>query len=212
MAYDGCLVAVDREGRVIDKQARSIAIPVGGYVLSDSRSGDISKLKTGDVASLEWCTHPGTWSDVVQAVSGGPILVRNGQLYVDCKDEIFHKNWTSSRITARTAIGVTEKNHLLLVTVEGPHTLWDMAKFMRQLGAVDAMNLDGGGSTTMVIEGKTVTRNATGHQRRVASALAIVPTNVAAGYQTSMVPTGLTNAPELKSPLLGIEQAAVASP
>lgn len=213
LAYDGCLLAVDHEGRIIDKQAKRIAIPAGGYVLSDSKDSAISALKISDVVSLQWCPRPGTWADVVEAVSGGPILVKNGQLYVDLKDESFRKSWTSSRITARTAIGVTGNNHLLLVTVEGPHTLWDMAKFMRRLGAVDAMNLDGGGSTTMVVEGKIVTRNAAHYQRRVASALAIVPTSAAEEYRTAVVSPWLMNARDASNaPKFGIEQAAVARP
>src|SRR5262249_55606462 len=155
----GCLVSVDATGRVVDKQEKSIFVPYGGYVLSDSRTGEISKLQRGDTLSVSWHTRPDTWKDVAQAVSGGPMLVKDGQLYVDLNDEKFRKSWTGSQIVARTAIGVTGQNHLILVTVEGPHTLWDMSKFMKALGAVDAMNLDGGGSTTMVINGVTVTRN-----------------------------------------------------
>jgi hypothetical protein len=123
---------------------------------------------------VSWQTNPSNWSDVVEAVSGGPILVKDGQVYLDLKDENFRKNWTGSQIKARTAIGVTADHHLILATIEGPHTLWDFAKFLRQMGAVDAMNLDGGGSTTMVVQGKTVTRNANDNQRRVASSIVLV--------------------------------------
>jgi hypothetical protein len=112
---------------------------------------------------------------VVQAVSGGPGLIRNGKLYVDLKDENFRKTWTSSSIHARTALGVTRNNHLILATIEGPHTLWDVAKMLQRLGCVDAMNLDGGGSTTMVINGNIVTRNRNSFQRRVAASLAVLP-------------------------------------
>ncbi|HEY9868219.1 MAG TPA: phosphodiester glycosidase family protein, partial [Candidatus Obscuribacterales bacterium] len=104
-----------------------------------------------------------------------PILIKNGKMFVDLKGEKFNRAWTGSHIKARTAAGVTWKNHLLLVTVEGPHTLWDLTKFLHKLGAADAMNLDGGGSTTMVVKGRTVTRNGNSYQRRVANALAVVP-------------------------------------
>jgi hypothetical protein len=211
LAYDGCLLAVDSEGRITERQDRQIAIPKAGYVLSDSKTSSISKLKIGDVVSLQWDPKPSSWGDVVQAVSGGPILVKEGQVYVDLKDESFRKSWTSSRITARTVLGVTRNNHLLLVTVEGPHTLWDIAKFMQELGAVDAMNLDGGGSTTMVVQGKIVTRNAAHTQRAVASALAIVPVSAEEKYRTASVPSWLMNVQETTKPF-GIEQAAAASP
>jgi hypothetical protein len=213
LAYDGCLLAVDHEGRIIERQAKQIAIPNGGYVLSDSKTADISKLNIGDVVSLQWEPKPSTWSDVIEAVSGGPILVRDGQLYIDLKDESFRKSWTSSRISARTALGVTRNNHLLLVTVEGPHTLWDVAKFMQRLGAVDAMNLAGGGSTTMVVQGKIVSRNATHFQRPVASALAIVPAGMVEELHTAAVPAWLSNVQDTgKSSSFGIEQAAAAKP
>jgi len=174
MAYPGTLVAVDSQGRVISISEQVMDIPWGGYVLSDSKVSPIANLNPGDTVSLSWQTRPDNWGDVVQAVSGGPMLMKNGKLYLDLEDERFKSSWTSSSIHARTAVGVTADNHLLLVTIEGPHTLWDMAKFLQKLGAVDAMNLDGGGSTTMVVNGITVTRNGNSYQRRVASALAIV--------------------------------------
>lgn len=174
MAYEGTLVAVNAQGEVQDKSLKDMGIPYGGYVLSDSKSGEISKLNVGDKVDLSWHTGPSDWHDVVQAVSGGPMLIKDGQLFLDLKAENFRKGWTGAQIHARTAAGVTADNHLLLATIEGPHTLWDVAKFLHKLGAVDAMNLDGGGSTTMVVHGNTVTRNANSHQRHVASSIAVV--------------------------------------
>lgn len=180
MAYEGCLVSVDNNGRVIDKAPQQIAIPYGGFVLSDSKKSTISKLQRGDLVFLEWHHRPDSWADVVQAVSGGPGLIRNGKLYLDLKDENFRKTWTSSSIHARTALGVTRNNHLILATIEGPHTLWDVAKMLQRLGCTDAMNLDGGGSTTMVVNGNIVTRNRNSFQRRVAASLAVLPRSRAA--------------------------------
>src|SRR5579885_752690 len=174
MAYAGCLIAVDASGKVVEKTTTVAGVPPGGYVLSDSKGSPVSRLRKGDYVNLSWHTRPASWADVEQAVSGGPMLIKDGQLYVDLKAERFRKAWTGRQIHARTAAGVTADNHLLLVTIEGSHTLWDFAKFMLKLGAVDAMNLDGGGSTTMVVGGATVTRNARTYQRRVASSLAVV--------------------------------------
>ncbi len=172
--YAGTLVAVDASGRVVDKTLQKIAIPYGGFVLSDSKSSPINKLKRGDLVFLEWQPKPESWSNVVQAVSGGPTLIKDGNLYVDLKDEKFRKTWTSSTIHARTALGVTANRHLILTTIEGPHTMWDLAKMLHKLGCVDALNLDGGGSTTMVVGNKIVTRNKNTYQRRVAASLAVV--------------------------------------
>lgn len=175
MAYAGTLIAVDATGRIVDKQERHIGIPWGGVVLSDSKTSKISLLNVGDLVNLSWQPGPSEWKKVVHAVSGGPVLIRNGKLYVGLKDENFRKSWTSNQIHARTAIGVTADRRLLLATIEGPHTLWDVAKFLKKLGAVDALNLDGGGSTTMVVNGATVTKNRSTFERRVASSLVVLP-------------------------------------
>lgn len=175
MAYAGTLVAVDAQGKVVDKTTTVVNIPYGGYVLSDSKESDIAKLAVGDQLRMQWNPNPGQWKNVMHAVSGGPVLIKDGKLFVDLKGEHFRNSWTGAQIKARTVLGVTADKHLLLVTCEGPHTLWDLAKFLKKAGCVDAMNLDGGGSTTMVIEGNTVTRNRSTYERRVASSLAIVP-------------------------------------
>src|SRR5262249_38634071 len=174
MPYEGCLVAVNALGRVVDTAKSSIAIPYGGFVLSDRKGSAISHLQEGDQARLHCSTRPSGWSDVVQAVSGGPMLMKDGKLFVNIKGEKFRPGWTGSQIKARTAAGVTWNNHLLLLTVEGPHTLWDLAKLLQKLDCADAMNLDGGGSTTMVVNGRPVTRNANSYQRRVANSLAVI--------------------------------------
>lgn len=179
LPYDGVLVAIDAQGNVVDTHSRYMGIPYGGYVLTDSKSGAISKLQRGDSVSIAWNTRPSAWSDVVNAVSGGPTLIKNGKVHLDLKQQRFTKGWTGAQIHARTAAGVTADNHLLLVTVEGPHTMWDLAKFLRDMGAVEALNLDGGGSTTMVVDGKAVTRGAKNAQRRVASSIVLVDDRVA---------------------------------
>ncbi len=61
----------------------------------------------------------------------------------------------------RTAFGITDDYHLLLVTINGRHAeaagmdMWELQAYMNKLGCSEAMNFDGGGSTTMVIKGKT---------------------------------------------------------
>lgn len=173
LPFEGCLVAVNPRGEITDKSTQYMTIPYGGYVLSDSKDGPLSNLAVGDVVKLTWRPAPNTWSDVQQAVSGGPLLIKDGNVFVDLKDEAFRAGWTSCHIKARTAAGVTNDHHLLLVTVEGSHTMWDLAKFLHKLGAVDALNLDGGGSTAMFVNGATVTQS----KRKVASAIGIFSEN-----------------------------------
>ena len=54
-------------------------------------------------------------------------------------------------------------------------TLGQLAEYMRKLGSVQALNLDGGGSSTLVVRGDVVNRPSDGHERRVAAAIAVIP-------------------------------------
>lgn len=184
LAYDGNLVGVSAQGEVVDTSSRSMRIPYGGYVLTDRKDSDLANLRRGDFVHLRWKTRPTDWNDVEHAVSGGPTLIKNGELFVGLQGEHFKLSWTSSKITRRTACGITKDNHMILATIEGVHNMWDLAKFMQQLGCVDAMNLDGGGSTTMVVNGQTVTRNTSG-QRKVAASICVMEPNIAARHVRS---------------------------
>ena len=81
----------------------------------------------------------------------------------------------------RTMVGITGAGETLLVTVDGRQSgsaglsLAEATNLMAGLGAVDAVNLDGGGSTTFVTGGAVRNRPSDGGQRRVVSALALVP-------------------------------------
>lgn len=176
LPYEGKLVAVNQHGEVVDTHSRAMRIPYKGYVLTDRKESKLGHLAKGDLVHLTWHTAPKNWNRVEHAISGGPTLVKNGRLYVGLKQERFRLSWTSSKITHRTACGFTRDKKLILATVEGPHNMWDLAKFMHQLGCVDAMNLDGGGSTTMVVNGTTVTRNGNGKMidRKVAATLVVM--------------------------------------
>lgn len=173
LPYDGTLVAIDAQGRVVDKALKQISIPYGGMVVADSKASAIAALSLGDQVKATWQTTPGNWQNIHQAISGGPILIQNGKIAFDLKSEHFPSNWTGSQITRRTACGITADDHLLMATFEGPHTLYDVAKFFVSQNCIEAMNLDGGGSTTMVVDGNTVTANASATQRHVAVALGV---------------------------------------
>jgi len=175
LPYEGSLVAIDAQGEVVACARRQLTIPYGGLVLTDSKDSLLSQLRVGDLTYLHWQVTPSTWQDVTQAVSGGPMLIKNGDFCVDLQAEKFRGNWASNRIKARTGCAVTADNHLLLVTVEGTHTIFDLAHILKQLGAVDAMNLDGGGSTTMVVHNATVNMESRSSERRVAAALGVFP-------------------------------------
>ncbi len=173
LPYDGVLVSIDAQGRVMNTNKREMTIPYGGMVITGSADSPLTALKAGDETHLRWQVTPNSWDDIGDAVSGGPMLIKDNSYCINLKAEAFHSNWTSNSIKARTACGVTANNHLILVTAEGTHTLYDLAHILHELGAVDAMNLDGGGSTTMVIHDTTMNMENKSNERKVAVALGI---------------------------------------
>ncbi len=117
------------------------------------------------------------WQDAQQAISGGPWLVRDGKIAVDGDAEDFPAAEFVAKRHPRTAVGVTKDRHLLLVTVDGRQSqsaglsLPELAALMLRLGAVNAMNLDGGGSTTMFVGGGIVNGPSDGILRPIADSL-----------------------------------------
>jgi exopolysaccharide biosynthesis protein len=119
------------------------------------------------------------WSTVSEVIGGGPHLVVDGKVAVDGSAEQFEDAFINQP-NPRTGVGVTADGKLLLVTVDGRQTLSkgmtlpDFANLMLRLGAVNAMNLDGGGSTTMTADGLVVNSIAsTGYERPVANSLCV---------------------------------------
>jgi len=114
------------------------------------------------------------------AMSAGPRLVKNSSVFVTSKEEKFPSDITNGR-APRTAVGLTKDGHVLLLVVDGRQqssigmTLLELALYMQEWGAVDAMNLDGGGSSEMFVNGKIVNKPSDGRERSVGDALIIVP-------------------------------------
>jgi exopolysaccharide biosynthesis protein len=98
------------------------------------------------------------WPAVLHALGGHPNLVTDGaiDIWPDKAQSLYDDRHP------RTAVGVTATGRLLLVTVDGRTsagdgmTMEELAQYMIWLGADDAVNLDGGGSTTMWIEGMSI--------------------------------------------------------
>lgn len=93
------------------------------------------------------------WTSYTYAIRTGPRLVNNGVVYVSPRAEGF-RDISISRKAQRSALGVTKHNKLLLVTVNRPIYLSKLAHIMKDLGAVDAVNLDGGSSTALSYKNK----------------------------------------------------------
>jgi len=96
------------------------------------------------------------WSEHRYALGSGPLLVWDGFAKPMPGGEGFGDPAVFARAAPRTAAGVTKGNHLLLVTTSRGTSLGRLARALRDLGAVYAVNLDGGGSCGMYHKGRTI--------------------------------------------------------
>ena len=116
----------------------------------------------------------------VTAIGGGPVLVKGNEIINSYEDEYLLINPTGNR--PRTAIGYNSTTHkLVLFVCEGDGmtsgiagmTLEDVANVMKDLGCDEACNLDGGGSSCMLVNGKETIKPSDGEQRSVVNGVAI---------------------------------------
>lgn len=143
------------------------AIPKGGWVVSGhgaSRAWVLKNMKEGARAELKSRVRlrplPPFPPEFV--LGGGPRLVRGGRPAAASDPGIYPEGFAAAR-HPRTAVGVRTDGRVLLVTVDGRQpelsvgmTIAELASLLIELGAVEAVNMDGGGSTAMVVRGRVV--------------------------------------------------------
>jgi exopolysaccharide biosynthesis protein len=144
-------------------------------------AGPYRKDLASRAASFRGRAIKSVWTDMRQAVGGGPWLVRDGKPAVDGLAENLDETHFTMARHPRTAAGVTASGDLLLVAVDGRQegvsrgmSLPELADYMMKLGATQAINLDGGGSTAMAIRGGYVNSPSDGSPRAIASALLVL--------------------------------------
>ena len=155
-----------------------VNIPVNGFILVANGGGkpELQKARKGLRAELNISSKE--WDAYTSALGGGPRLVTNGEAEV--KVEGFRSDVTNG-LGPRTAIGIDKAGRYIIVVVDGRQgyystglTLSELAQTMKKFGAVNALNLDGGGSTAMALRGKTINRPSDGSERRVSNAVLIM--------------------------------------
>jgi Phosphodiester glycosidase len=188
--------AIVRNGLVTElREGGSAPVPADGYVLSGSGDGaDFLRAwaEPGARPALRLeLREDGTPLPLEgSVVNGGPALVRDGRFFVRSAEEGFlHPGEPGFyysfgiRRNPRTLAGIRADGTLLLVTIDGRQPDWSVgasfaesADVMQALGARQALNLDGGGSTTFTVGGTVVNRpsDATG-ERPVSDGLFVMP-------------------------------------
>jgi Phosphodiester glycosidase/FlgD Ig-like domain len=159
-------------------QSESVRIAPGTAVLV-ARGNAAAKLQAeaqiGATVTLRLILQP-DWPTVSDAVGGGPVLVRDGRP-VYRANEAFEVSVIAPR-HPRTAIGQLADGRTLMVVVDGRQsgysvgmTTFEMAQTMVRLGAVRAMQLDGGGSSTLAFDGVVLNKPSDGRERPISTAV-----------------------------------------
>ncbi len=157
-----------RNGVVTAIRKGNVSIPKDGYVINFIGNYEktlLSRFQVGKTVDYEVEMHSKAsnkeaWNEVEGALGAGPRLVTDGKVTVNPKAEGFTQDNILRHAGARSAVGVTKDHYLLLVTTTA--TMNDLGSLMKALGAVNAMNLDGGASSGLYYNGGYITR--TGRQ------------------------------------------------
>lgn len=180
----GVEVIVDAKQRVvgIEDEVGSAAIPEDGAVISGTgtaaawlRQQTEAGMTMAVNVELNPRTPPETSGCTPEHVAGGgPRVVRNGEINVTMEG-FGHENARHPR----TAFAVTDHGTFLFVTLDGRQSrsagmkLNELARELIDLGAVEAMNFDGGGSTTMVVRGVLRNSPSDGSERAVSDGILV---------------------------------------
>ncbi len=115
------------------------------------------------------------------AIGGGPVLIQDGEIRITNNEEFRFPGKAINDKHPRTAMGYTRDNRLIILVIEGRNpdaggaTLLQEAQILKDLGCVEALNLDGGGSSCLLVNGKETIKPAGSGQRPVPAVLIIKP-------------------------------------
>ncbi|SEF53305.1 Predicted protein [Nonomuraea solani] len=187
----GTDVVLDANGKVVGVRGSGAAVAAGTRVLhgngvasdwlNEHALADYTVKVDTKVVDLRTKKALKLTPDL-HVIAGGVGLVRNGKVKITAKLDGHDSMNMILRRHPRTLLGVTKNGSLILATIDGRQpgvtigaNFPEAAQFMRWLGATQAINLDGGGSTAMVVGNKLVNRPSDGAERGVGDALLVLP-------------------------------------
>ena len=166
----------------------------GAFGILNDNSVDISWASTRNDSIFSWSfpfsnrsgkpalvnyNYSEFW-DVKEALHAGPVLISNGRINVSTEQEVFF-NTPVDGIQPRSAIGYKKNGDVVMMVVDGRQVdsrgvyLKELAMLMSQFDCEKAINLDGGGSSSLVVNGKLVNRPiGLNNEREVMSFIAVI--------------------------------------
>ncbi len=164
---------VVRNDRVTDiASGGNASIPEQGFVYSvgGARRENVSALRPGMRARLDVRFEPALlarpsprsrWREMDFILGGTPVVLSEGRKVSDFREERIQDSFVNGR-HPRTAVGIRKDGVWILLVVDGRQeqrsigmTLDELAAYLLSLGCVRALNLDGGGSSTLFVSGRT---------------------------------------------------------
>lgn len=143
----------------------TVAIPTDGYMLAvRSDTTAVRALAPGQTVTIASQITPASLEGFPNIIGGGPLLLKQQSVVLSAESEQFSAAF-ASQAALRSAVGRTTSGQILLVAVHqqpggrGP-TLAELAQVMLKLGCTDAVNLDGGSSSSLYLGGQLLNRPA----------------------------------------------------
>ena len=166
----------------------------GAFGVKDDGTVDISWCSTNNDSIFSW-NNPfpnragmphknlndlnSEYWDVHEALHAGPILIKDNKIHVSIEEEVFF-NTPVAGVQPRSAVGYTNDNHLILIVIDGRQVnsrgvyLEELALIMKNLGCINALNLDGGGSSVLLVNENLMNRpSGSTAMREIMSAISV---------------------------------------
>ena len=161
-------------------------IPPDGFVVSAHGTAveNFKSVYVGDKIIFDEdyinIEHGDDFNEAIHIIGAGPTLVKGGEIYVTADAEQFPNDIRIGR-APRSAVGITKYGDYIFAVVDGRQahskgcTLTEWARILKnEFGAIEAINLDGGGSTELFFKGSLVNSPSDGRERLVGNALTIL--------------------------------------
>lgn len=170
----------------IIRNAGNNYIPPNGFIISahGTAVNKFNALQVGDAVIFDEdyinVEHGDDFNEAIHVIGAGPTLVKDGEIYVTADAEQFPPDIRVGR-APRSAVGITQYGDYIFAVVDGRQahsrgcTLTEWARILKDsFGAVEAINLDGGGSSELVFKGSVINSPSDGKERPVGDALTIL--------------------------------------